>query len=70
MLYICGEIAQMVERRTVEPEVLGSNPAAGNYLFKKKCAMLQRATSDMVYLIHTQRTYDRKISVHGHRCRK
>ena len=29
--------------------------------------LLQRVTSDMVYSIHMQRTYDRKNSVHGYR---
>ena len=38
------EIAQMVERRTVEPEVLFSSPAAGEFF----CAMLQHVTSDRV----------------------
>ena len=42
----------MVKRRTVNSEIPGSNPASGNYLFN--CAMLQRGTSGMVYLIHTQ----------------
>ena len=38
------EIAQMVERRTVEPEAAGSNPAARNFFH----AMLQQVTSDRV----------------------
>ena len=32
--------------------------------------LLQRVTSDMVYSIHMQRTYDRKNNVHGYRKRR
>ena len=53
------ELAQMVEQQTVEPEALGSNPAAGEFY----CTMLQRSTSDRVYKIPSKQTYDR-ISVY------
>ena len=52
-------IAQMVERRRVEPEAPGSNPAAGEFF----CNMLQHVTSDREYIIPTKWTYDR-ISVY------
>ena len=51
---ICDEIAQMIERRTVELEVLGSNPIAGEFFH----AMLQHVTSDRVYKIPTKRMYN------------
>ena len=50
----CDEMAQMVERWTVEPENLGSNPATGEF-FR---AMLQRVTNDRVYKIPTKWTYN------------
>ena len=38
----CDDMAQMVERQTVELEVLGLNPATGKFFW----AMLQHVTSD------------------------
>ena len=49
-IFLCNEIAQMVEQRTVEPEVPGSNPATGTFF----CAMVQHVKSDRVYKIHTK----------------
>ena len=42
----CDEIAQMVEQRTVKPEVPVSNPAASKFF----CAMLQRVTNNRVFI--------------------
>ena len=52
--FYSDEIAQMVEQRTVEPAVPGSNPATGEFF----CAMLQRVTSDRVYEIPTKQMYN------------
>ena len=41
----CAEIAQMVERQTVEPNASGSNRAAGKFFH----AILQYVTRDRVY---------------------
>ena len=50
--HFCGEIAKMVERRRkIRGMAPGSNPTFAIFF------MLQRATHDMVYKIHTQRTY-------------
>ena len=54
MVRYCDEMAQMVERRTVEPEVLDSNPANCEFF----CPMQQFVTSNMVYKIPTKWTYD------------
>ena len=52
-------LAQMVERQTVDPEVLGSNPAAS----KSFCTMLQRVTSKRVYKILTKWEYNLDIKI-------
>ena len=53
-IYLCNEIAQMVERRTVEPEVLDSNPVTGTFFW----SMVQQVKSDRVNKIPTKQMYN------------